>query len=37
MVPDTARVGEATKLLKVYFKEVQALENLLILMSQNPE
>lgn len=37
MVPDTKRVGEATKLLKVYFKEVQALENLLMLMAHNPE
>jgi hypothetical protein len=35
--PDTAIVAEATATLKVYFKEVEALENLLLLMSQNAD
>ena len=33
--PDTAVVADATKTLKQYFKNVEALENLLLLMSQN--
>lgn len=35
--PDTQVVAEATKTLKQYFKEVEALENLLIIMSQNQD
>lgn len=35
--PDTAVVAEATATLKAYFKQVEALENLLLLMSQNPD
>ena len=31
--PNTAIVQEATVTLKAYFKEVEALENLLLLMS----
>ena len=31
--PDTQVVAEATKVLKEYFKQVEALENLLLLMS----
>ena len=34
---DTQKVAEATKTLKAYFKEVEALENLLLLMSGNPD
>jgi len=34
---DTKIVREATVALKAYFKEVEALENLLLIMSQNPE
>lgn len=30
---DTQKVKEATATLKVYFKQVEALENMLILMS----
>ena len=33
--PDTKVVAEATEFLKGYFKQVEALENLLLLMSQN--
>jgi hypothetical protein len=36
MQPDTKIVAEATTTLKAYFKEVEAVENLLVLMSQNP-
>ena len=36
MQPDTKIVAEATTALKAYFKEVEAVENLLVLMSQNP-
>lgn len=32
-LPDTQVVAEATATLKTYFKEVEALENLLLLMS----
>jgi hypothetical protein len=35
--PDTELIKKATHVLKDYFKRVQALENLLILMSQNPD
>ena len=35
--PDTQVVKQATETLKVYFKQVEALENLLLLMSQNPD
>jgi hypothetical protein len=35
--PDTQVIKEATAFLKQYFKEVEALENLLLLMSQNPD
>ena len=35
MQPDTKAVAEATAALKAYFKQVEALENLLLLMSQN--
>lgn len=35
--PDTNVVAQATKILKAYFKKVQALENLLILMSSSPD
>ena len=35
--PDTAVVAEATSTLKTYFKNVEALENLLLLMSQNAD
>ena len=31
--PDTEVVKQATNTLKVYFKEVEALENMLLLMS----
>jgi len=34
--PDTQVVKEATETLKAYFKQVEALENLLLLVSQNP-
>ena len=34
---DTQKVAEATTTLKAYFKEVEALENLLLLMSGNPD
>ena len=37
MQPDTAVVGQATVLLKEYFKEVEALSNLLIIISQNED
>jgi hypothetical protein len=30
-------IAEATAVLKEYFKQVEALENLLILMSSNPD
>lgn len=33
MQPDTKIVAEATAALKAYFKQVEAMENLLILMS----
>lgn len=33
MQPDTKVVAEATTALKAYFKQVEALENLLLLMS----
>ena len=36
-MPDTAIVQAATVTLKAYFKQVEALENLLLLMSQNPD
>lgn len=35
--PNTAVVAEATTTLKAYFKEVEALENLLILLSSNED
>lgn len=35
--PDTNVVKQATQILKSYFKKVQALENLLILMSTSPD
>jgi len=35
--PDTQVVRAATETLKAYFKEVEALENLLLLMSGNPD
>jgi hypothetical protein len=35
--PDTAVVQEATATLKAYFKQVEALENLLLLMSQSQD
>ena len=35
--PDTTILKQATALLKEYFKKVQALENLLILMSRNED
>ena len=31
--PNTEVVAEATKILKEYFKEIEALENLLLLLS----
>ena len=34
---DTQVVQQATATLKQYFKQVEALENLLLLMSQNPD
>ena len=37
MQPDTKAVAEATAALKAYFKQVEALENLLLLMSQNAD
>ena len=37
MQPDTKVVAEATATLKAYFKQVEALENLLLLMSQNAD
>ena len=35
--PDTAIIKAATETLKAYFKNVEALENLLILMSSHPD
>jgi hypothetical protein len=35
--PDTLVVKQATDTLKVYFKQVEALENLLLLLSTNPD
>lgn len=35
--PDTEVVKQATRVLKQYFKHVQALENLLILMATSPD
>jgi len=35
--PDTEVVKESTRVLKQYFKRVQALENLLILMASSPD
>jgi len=35
--PDTQVIKQATTTLKAYFKQVEALENLLLLMSQNPD
>lgn len=37
MQPDTKAVAEATVTLKAYFKKVEAMENLLVLMSQNED
>lgn len=37
MQPDTQVVAEATAVLKAYFKQVEAMENLLILMSQDAD
>ncbi len=36
-MPSTDIVKQATALLKEYFKKINALENLLILMSTSPE
>jgi len=35
--PDTEVVKKATETLKVYFKQVEALENLLLLLQNNPD
>ena len=37
MQPDTQVVAEATAILKPYFKEIESLENLLVLMSNDAD